>query len=227
MISTTVFDGWELDVGAAEEPRVRDIEIASRAAMKKPRAVREIIARNREELEAHGDLAMRLSKRRSKSPTNTGVEFEREVPEYWLNEGQAIALVALMRTDKARDLRIGLVKMFVAYRRGMCATPTPVNVFPSVARIGDDPLTRRDLGAWCVAVSKACRVSLNRVHGHVRKTYTAPGIYAIPRVLHDGVIAMLQALVRGDLLFPQRPTLRLRPAAKPVTSLELPFPKPN
>ncbi len=214
MSTTTlaVFNGWGLDVSDAEEPRVRDIEVATHAGMNKLRAVRDIIARNRDELEAHGDLPMRLSKRRSKSPTNPSVEFERDVPEYWLNEGQAIALVALMRTDKARDLRIGLVKLFVAYRRGLAA-PAPL-VLATVATVGDDPLARRDLGAWCVAASKTCRVSLNRIHGFIRKTYTAPGIYLMPRVTYDGAIALLQSLVRGDLLLPTKKCAPLRLVAK-------------
>jgi phage regulator Rha-like protein len=109
--------GWEVLPG--EEPRVRDIEIAERAGMAQPRDVRRVIEKNREEIEAHGLLTMRVRRARiEKTGAINGGREEREVSEYWLNEAQAIALVTHLRTPKALEVRIALVKFFVAYRNG-------------------------------------------------------------------------------------------------------------
>ncbi len=86
----TMFDGWELDVAAAETPRVRDIDIATRGGMKHPRKVRELIERNRVELEIYGSLEVR--------PTVRQTTGGRPGNEYWLTEEQAVALVGFMRT---------------------------------------------------------------------------------------------------------------------------------
>jgi hypothetical protein len=59
---------------------------------------------------------MRRTVRRISKP-NGGAEL-REVEEPMLNEAQAIHLVALMRTEKAAEIRGALVRVFVAYRKG-------------------------------------------------------------------------------------------------------------
>ena len=121
-------DGWEILAG--DEPRVRDAELAARVGMAEPRKVRRVIAKHRTELEAHGAIDMRARRARISKP-NGGFEL-RTISECWLNEPQAMALVAHLRTPKALELRIALVKVFVAVRRGQLpGAPSPVALPPS------------------------------------------------------------------------------------------------
>lgn len=107
---------WCAEVDAEGEPRVRDIDLAERAGMAQPRDIRKVIRANREELEEHGQIAMRVRRARiAKGGVATGVE-ERDVEETWLNESQACALVMLLRTAKARELRVAVVRAFMAAR---------------------------------------------------------------------------------------------------------------
>ena len=104
-----VFEGWEVLAEDALEPRVRDVDLAVRAGLAQPRNIRTTIAANSEEILAHGPFCTRL--------VQNG-ERGRPSKEYWLNEGQAIALVSRLETPKAREVRVALVKVFVAWRRG-------------------------------------------------------------------------------------------------------------
>lgn len=99
---------WKPETWEDGVPRVRDVDLAERAGMKAPRQVRELIKRNRAELEAHGALSMRRTVRRISKP-NGGEEL-REVKEFWLNRLQAAALVPRMSTPKAMEFRIALVR---------------------------------------------------------------------------------------------------------------------
>lgn len=130
----TVFEGWSLDADAAE-PRARDVDIAQRAGLAQPRDIRQTIEKNWDELTAHGEIGVCALQ-----PQTSG---GRPATEYWLNEAQSVALVSLMRTPAARALRIILVRLFVAYRRGQFA-PAPLSTqasAPIQARIGDKALS--------------------------------------------------------------------------------------
>jgi len=106
-------EGWALMAPQAdgEGPRVRDLDIAERAGLEKPRNIRATIKANRAELEAHGPL-LDLPAPRANGAGRPGKEF-------WLNEDQACALVILLRTPVARDLRVALVRLFGMARRGV------------------------------------------------------------------------------------------------------------
>lgn len=106
---------WCAEVDAEGEPRVRDIDLAERAGMAQPRNVRALIRANMEELQEHGRIVERTRRVRSGSLAGSGAQ-EREVAEFWLNESQACALVMLLRTPKARELRVAVVRAFMAAR---------------------------------------------------------------------------------------------------------------
>jgi hypothetical protein len=112
-------DGWTLDV-TADEPRIRDVDLAEHAGLKQPRDIRRVIERCREELEEFGPLDMRVHCARTLMPR--GGYQEREVTEFWLNEHQATTVLLQLRTLPARRLRAAVVKVFVAYRCGQLAT---------------------------------------------------------------------------------------------------------
>lgn len=104
------------------EPRALDTDIAERAGMAQPRNVRQVIENNREELEEHGAILERTVRVPSR---NRHGEMEREVPAYYLNEGQALNLLSLLRTEAAKKFRPLLIKVFLAYRRRDVPTQVP------------------------------------------------------------------------------------------------------
>lgn len=93
-----------------EQPRARDLDIAERLGMARPRKIRDLIERNKAELESFGSLAPRWGKSR-------GQEFT----EFHLNEEQALLIATLSDAPKAAEVRSMLIRTFVAYRRGQLA----------------------------------------------------------------------------------------------------------
>lgn len=102
---TSLFSTSDINTTINHEPRVHDLLLASKLGYERPRVIREIIERNKEELEAYGSLAVRHGKSR-------GQEFV----EYFLNEGQSLCVATLSRTDKAPLVRKGLIDVFMAVR---------------------------------------------------------------------------------------------------------------
>lgn len=92
------------------EPRIRDVDLAERLGFKRNLDIREIIARNRDELETYGSFPCRTE--------NPGIQGGRPGKAYYLNEGQALVICALSRTDKAAQVRKLLIDVFMAYRQG-------------------------------------------------------------------------------------------------------------
>lgn len=184
--------GFNLSVDG-EEPRALDLEIAQCAGVARPRDVRTVIDRNWEELSAHGEIRVC-----GYQPQTS--EGGRPGREYWLNEDQAVALVALMRTPKARELRIALVKCFRAYRDGLLPRAQPLSLdIAHGPRVGDVPNVREDLSALCAMTARASGHSLRRIHGFLRRTYRVPGIHHIALVLYPAVKQTLEAIGLGRL----------------------------
>ncbi len=199
--SLTVFDGWDLDVAAVEEPRVRDVDVAVRGGMKRPRDVRQLIERNRAELEIYGPLEIRGA-----APRNGP---GRLAAEYWLTEEQALALVGFMRTVNAQRVRVALVKLFVAYRRGQLVPPTalPLDIAHG-PRVGALTTTKSELRDACIVAANASGRSLRAIHGYVRTKFGIPGIYhlsiyALPiakSILHDVATRRLVLATKARVL---------------------------
>lgn len=112
------------------EPRVRDTDLGKRLGLRRPRVVRELIERNRAELERFGSLAVLHGESR-------GQKFD----EFWLNEEQALLVSALSDAPAAADVRHMLIKVFVAWRRGHLI---PANVGSLPAELTE--MIRRDDG---------------------------------------------------------------------------------
>jgi len=196
-------EGWDLVVDG-DEPRVRDIDIAERAGLPRARDIRPLIVRNMEELEAHGRIDMRGHKSRISKP-NGGHEL-REVTEYYLNEAQAVALVSLMRTPQAVELRIALVKLFVAYRRGQLVGPvSPLRLdIVHGPRIGEQILLRREARERCEIAARATKRSLQAIQGSLRREFLVSSIYQIPVQTWPWALRHLDGLALGRILLPVR-----------------------
>lgn len=98
-------------------PLARDIDIGERLGLQRPRVIRELIERNRGELEGFGPLAVRHGKSR-------GQDFA----EYLLNEEQALLISTLSSAPNAPAVRAMLIRTFVAWRRGHLDLPATIDM---------------------------------------------------------------------------------------------------
>lgn len=94
------------------EPHARDIEIAERLGMSRPRDIRQLIERNIAEIEGFGPARRRTALADRPQGGGSGAE------EYWLSEEQALLVAALSKAPKAAAVRAMLIRTFVAWRRG-------------------------------------------------------------------------------------------------------------
>lgn len=93
-----------------EAPRIRDMVLAERLGFERPRAIRQIIERNRAELEGFGPLATACGKSRGQNFT-----------EFWLLEEQALVICALSRTPAAIAVRRQIITVYTEWRRQQSA----------------------------------------------------------------------------------------------------------
>lgn len=70
-----------------------------------------MIERNRPELEAYGNVAVRCR------AVETGNGSIKEVNEFYLNESQGLLVCMFSKTPKAAEVRKALIEVFTAYRR--------------------------------------------------------------------------------------------------------------
>lgn len=102
------------EVGLTEidgEPRARDVEIAERLGLERPRKLRELIERNRVEFESFGLLMQAEASTHNGTRPTAGRVF-------WLNEEQALLAASLSKAPNAPAVRAMLIRTFVAWRRG-------------------------------------------------------------------------------------------------------------
>lgn len=96
----------------AGEPRILDLRLAEALGFDRPRDIRKLIDRSMPELAAHGGICATVAQ-------NTDTRGRgRPGTEYWLNEGQALVLCLLSRTDRAIAIRTQVIQVFMAWRRG-------------------------------------------------------------------------------------------------------------
>lgn len=223
-LATRVFEGWEIDASIGD-PLVRDTDIAVRAGLAQPRDVRRVIEKNRAELEMHGDLSMRACQARiEKTGAIRGFET-RAVNEYWLNEAQALNLVALMRTERAAALRVGLVRLFVAWRKGAAAPPAALALDVATGpRIGEHPTLRADLERQCRLAARASGRTVHAVHGLVRRVMRVPGVYQLPVLAWEFARRLLDSIALGEIAIPSR---KKAPVLQLVDRRQLPLPLPE
>lgn len=217
MRNLTVYLGWHFDTTDQEEPRVRDVEIARRAGLAQPADVRRIIDKNWDELTAHGKIkVVALS-----AKTSGG----RPGREYWLNEDQAVSLVAMMRTRAARALRIALVKVYSAWRRGLLVPATPPNTAPhalpidtsQLPRVSDYPAKVQELRSLASDAANASLCSINAIYGYVCEQYKVGSAFDVFLADWPGLRRVLLSIGEGRLLVPP-PAPRKRLKRGPIAS---------
>lgn len=116
-------DGWDLvkdDNGG--EPRIRDIDLATRLQYREPRLIRKLIKR----LIDDGFLPsihVRSTVERTSMPRG-GVR-EIEVQEYYLTEAEALLVISRSETEAATKIMQEVIDVYIAVRRGLLAAPNP------------------------------------------------------------------------------------------------------
>jgi len=100
----------------AGDPCILDVRVAERLGFERPRVIRELIERNREELETYGEVR--------RTARQTSVKGGRPTEEFWLNEGQTLLVCMLSRTPQAARVRREVIAVFMAWRRGAVDAPS-------------------------------------------------------------------------------------------------------
>lgn len=131
-----------------EEPRVLDTDLAAALGMAQERSIRTIIKANSEELEGFGKLMA--------APTVSGARGP-AANAFHLNEEQALVICMLSRTDRAKQVRAEVIRVFTAWRRGQLA--------PAVATIDTDAMK----ASAQLAASAAGGAAKNAVAPHMRQ----------------------------------------------------------
>lgn len=133
----------------ADEPRVRDLDLAERLGFSLARDIRQIIRRNGDELAMHGEV-FGVTPKTSPKGGRPGVEF-------WLNEPQALLVCMFSRTPKAAEVRRQVVGVFLAWRRGELDRAAPPAA-PAPAPVDPWSMMERRLAALEAAVGFAERI---------------------------------------------------------------------
>lgn len=125
MTDATTLSVTDINTALDAEPRVKDTRLAQALGFARPRVIRELIERNRAELERYDSIAVRHGAYRGK-----------EYAEYWLTEGQALCLAALSNAPRAPEARHTLISVYMAFRHGQTApaVPEPVQGMPSYCK---------------------------------------------------------------------------------------------
>lgn len=105
----------DLTVFENDEPRIQDLQLAGMLAYARPRDIRELIQRNREELESYGSLPCHTAL------IEAGKGAHLEAREYWLSEAQSLLLTMKSGTQRAAECRRELIHLFQAWRHGRLA----------------------------------------------------------------------------------------------------------
>jgi len=96
------------------ETRVLDTELAEALGVDRPRNIRNLIERHREELERYGSLLhIRANLKKPGRPASA----------YYLNEAQAVLVSVRSDAPNAAAAREAVIRVFMAWRRGELVSP--------------------------------------------------------------------------------------------------------
>jgi len=200
-------DGWELRVVDDEEPRILDLDLATRLGFKRREKVRDLI----KSLVITGKLNAGAV---FTAPGKTSEKGGRPAIQHWLSEAGALKVIAKSETKKADAILDEVIDVYIKVRRGLMPHATPNVVLPTesatTTRTGDVPLVRNTISMLCKLVAKSTGRPLQAIHGYVRKTFRTVGIHQLPIGLWPACEKTLNALAMGTLILPPRARAPLR-----------------
>ncbi|CAK0739915.1 hypothetical protein CCP2SC5_1040011 [Azospirillaceae bacterium] len=94
--------------------RIACHRLAERLGMRNPHGIRQIISKNKKELEGFGGFSAKLI-----NPTTLGGRPGRE---FWLNEGQALCVCILSRAPNASAVRQSVIRVYMEWRHNRMST---------------------------------------------------------------------------------------------------------
>jgi hypothetical protein len=106
-----VFADWE-GIVVDGQFYVRDVCLAEKLGFSRPRVIRELIERHKEELAKHGPSPHRTAM------VDIGSGAKREVIETYFNEAQALIIVRHSKTPNADAIYAEMIEVFLSYKRG-------------------------------------------------------------------------------------------------------------
>lgn len=175
----------------ADEPRLRDVDIARRAGLAKPSNIRQTIRQALKSGLLNGDDT-RTQSVTVTTPRKDGRVATTTAAEYWLTETGAMLLLTQMRTPAAVAFTRTVVETCREAVRQLREPARPdVSVLHSPA-IGDHIEKREMLGHMCKAVADVQKCRVVAVHGAIRSRY---GVNSVCRIS-----VMLWEVVRKDLM---------------------------
>lgn len=114
------------------EPRVHDLMLGERLQFERPRAIRELIERNKSALERHGTICRTVRQLNKPGPNPT---------EYWLNEAQALVICTKSDTAIAEEVTSEIIKVFIAWRHGeLVPVSSQVVTLAAIGELFDEKL---------------------------------------------------------------------------------------
>ncbi len=172
-----------------DAPTVRDIVLAERLGFAKPLNIRELIRRNREEVEAFGGLCHH--------GTNSGKAGGRPGREFYLNSQQAMLVTILSKTSVAAKVRRQMIEVFDAATRDATAAPAAA---PVVEPAGSFDPVRAEIVRGLVIV-RGIAGSLAALLDADEDPVALPKRTATPRVAVPAKVAPSLIASDSDLLY--------------------------
>lgn len=168
-----------------DEPRIADLKLAKALAYKDDHKIRSLIQNNLSTLSRFGEVSAEERK-----PTNKG---GRPSTVYFLNEKQALYIIAKSNTPTAAEMTVAMVEVFHAYRHGHLQPTQPMPAtFPSTVYAKSlledgtegNPATTKQVGRVLGELSKLGKI-LDDLDGHLA-------------ILNGGMQSMNETLGRVD-----------------------------
>jgi hypothetical protein len=150
-----------------DEPRIADLKLAKALAYKDDHKIRSLIQNNLSTLSRFGEVSAEERK-----PTNKG---GRPSTVYFLNEKQALYIIAKSNTPTAAEMTVAMVEVFHAYRHGHLQPTQPMPAtFPSTVYAKSlledgtegNPATTKQVGRVLGDLSKLGKI-LDDLDGHL------------------------------------------------------------
>jgi hypothetical protein len=150
-----------------DEPRIADLKLAKALAYKDDHKIRSLIQSNLSTLSRFGEVSAEERK-----PTNKG---GRPSTVYFLNEKQALYIIAKSNTPTAAEMTVAMVEVFHAYRHGHLQPTQPMPAtFPTTmyakTLLEDgtegNPATTKQVGRVLGELSKLTKI-LDDLDGHL------------------------------------------------------------
>lgn len=160
------------------EPRTLDVDLGAKLGFADPRKIRQLIERNAENLSSFSVLH---------AVSETSSKGGRPARVHYLTEEQALYIAAVSDAPRAHDVRVMLIKVFVAWRRGQLQVPTELTRVFGIVKQMNHKITETE---------KAIE--------EIQKFLTSPGGSLVPSFDMSGSVTALDIITLAGIKADQR-----------------------